>query len=170
MSNSEKNVKSETAVSTAGQKAKRQFVRWAIGGGVILLAFLVGLIPMWMSARTCADEHEKTRKQLRKVEVRNLLVTSLVEARRGEYETARQTASEFFTRLRAEEEKGDGGFLNADQRAKLSPIFEHRDAVITMLAQRDQASHDRLNDIYSILLDVLPANDSTPAGTPPAPM
>ncbi len=87
---------------------------------------------------------------LRKSEVKNLLMTAIVEARSGEYETGRQNASEFFTNLDAEIKKADEGNLTADEREKLKPVFTNRDSIITMLAQRDPASPERLMDIYAI--------------------
>ncbi len=148
-------------------RMQKKFVWWGIFAAAILVAFLIGLVPMWLSARSCSAEHEITKTQLRKTEVHDLLTTSITEARRGEYEAARQTASEFFTRLRAEEEKGEAGFITAEQRTKIKPVFDNRDAAITMLAQRDQASLDRLTDIYAAYTQAIPAK-ILPAAAPPA--
>ncbi len=148
MSDTEKNVT---------DTSKGKFQRWGMIAGAILLAFLVGLIPMWLTARSNAAESETARTQLRKSEIGNLLLLSIVDARRGEYEIARQGASEFFTLLRAEEEKGNDGFLTPDQRTKMASIFSDRDAAITMLAQRDPASLDRLTDIYMRYSQTVPS-------------
>lgn len=149
---------------------KDKLSKWGIFAGALLIAFLLGLIPMWLSVRSCEAEHEITKTQLRKSEVSGLLSTSIVEARRGEYEPARQAASDFFTRLRAEADKSEGSFLTADQRPKLNPIFDNRDAAITMLAQRDPAALDRLTDIFNSYKQVVsPKSGSTepaPANVP----
>lgn len=150
MSNSDKN-----ATGRAGAEGKIQ--RWGLIAGAVLLAFLIGLIPMWLHARSNAAERDAARTQLRKSEIGSLLLSSVVDARRGEYEIARQEASAFFTRLRTEAEKGDGGFLTADQRTRIQAIFADRDASITLLAQRDPASVDRLSAIYGLYLQVLPS-------------
>ncbi|MEO6051603.1 MAG: hypothetical protein ABIP78_09775 [Pyrinomonadaceae bacterium] len=121
---------------------------WGTIAGIVIAAFLIGLVPMWLNARNNAAERDAARTELRKSEIVNLLSASIVDARRGEYETARQEASDFFTRLRNEDEKGDLGFLTADQRSKIKPIFVERDATITMLAQRDPAALDRLTNVY----------------------
>lgn len=159
MSDTEKNITN---------KLKDKFRRWGMIAGAVLLAFLVGLVPMWLTARGYAYERDTARTQLRKSEIANLLLSSIVDARRGEYEIARQQASEFFTRLRAEEEKGDEGFLTADQRSKIQTIFADRDAAITMLAQRDPASLDRLTGFYTRYTAAVPPLKNLPQpGTVP---
>ncbi|HEX6279840.1 MAG TPA: hypothetical protein VFZ49_07455 [Pyrinomonadaceae bacterium] len=137
-------------------KLKDKLKRWGLIAGAILLAFLVGLMPMWLMARDIATERDEAQTQLRKSEMGNLLLLSIVDARRGEYEVARQEASEFFTRLRAEDDKGDDGFLTANQRAKIKTIFADRDAAITLLAQRDPASVDRLTEFYVAYMEAVP--------------
>ncbi len=149
MSDTEKSLKENTSTEKSfAEKVKEAFQHWAVIAGVVLVAFLLGLVPMWLMARSNAAERDAALTQLRRSEISNLLASSIVEARRGEYETARQGTSDFFTRLRAEDEKGDEGFLNADQRTKIKTIFAERDTAITMLAQRDPASVDRLTVVY----------------------
>ncbi len=138
-------------------KLKDRLKHWSLIGGAILIAFLIGFVPMWLTARSNAAEREAVRTELRRSEIGNLLLSSIVDARRGEYEIARQEASEFFMRLRAEDDKGDDGFLSADQRTKIKAIFADRDAAITMLAQRDPASLDRLTGLYVLYLQAVPA-------------
>lgn len=130
------------------ERAQSSVPGWAIWGLVLLLVFLLGFVPMWLKSRSVSQELETTQKQLRKAEIKNLLMTAIVEAKNGEYETARQNTSEFYTNLDAEIAKGDGGGLTAEQRSKLQPIFTNRDTMITLLAQRDPASVERLTDIY----------------------
>ena len=132
------------------EKAQSRLPGWAIWGLVLLLAFLLGFIPMWLKSRSVSQELGTTQKQLRKTEIKNLLTTAIVEAKNGEYETARQNASEFFTNLNAEIAKGEQGSLTTEQSQKLKPVFTNRDAMITLLAQRDPASVERLTDIYAI--------------------
>jgi hypothetical protein len=137
----------ETGIKSRMQKTA---VRWAIYAAALIVAFLIGFVPMWMKARDNAAQTAATQTQLRKAEVANLLTSAIVESRVGEYESARQKTSDFFTRLQAESDKGDEGYLTADQRTKIAPIFQSRDTLITLLAQRDQASADRLTDIYAV--------------------
>ncbi len=144
---------------------QQKLVRWGIFAAVLLIAFLLGLVPMWMQKRAVAEELATAQKQLRKSEIKGLLTTAIVESNRGEYEPARQEASDFFTRLRAEIEKGDESALSKAERDQLAPIFANRDATITMLAQRDQASVKRLTDIYAIYQQALGAPPPSPTAT-----
>ena len=139
---------------------------YSIFAVILIAAFLLGMVPMWLKVRSVNKELAASQTQIRKQEVAGLLTTSIVEARRGEYEIARQATSDFFTRLRAEEDMGDAGFLTAEQRAKAKPVFEDRDAVITMLAQRDPASLDRLTNIYVNYRALVPA--VAPTTLPPS--
>lgn len=132
------------------EKTQSKLPGWAIWGFALLVVFLLGFAPMWWQYRKANEAHEATQKQLRKAEIKNLLTTAIVEAKNGEYETARQNASEFFTNLDAEIKKADEGNLTTDQREKLKPIFTNRDNMITLLAQRDPASVERLTDIYAV--------------------
>lgn len=135
--------------STIKSKAKSNLAKWGAIAAGLLVVFLLGLVPMLIQKWAVQEELAKTQTQLRKAEVKNLLTTSIVEAKRGEYEPARQNASNFFQKLRAEEEMADKGFLTKEERGKIKPVFDARDTVITMLAQRDQASVERLTDIYA---------------------
>jgi len=130
------------------EKPPSNLRRWGIYAFVLLVVFLLGLIPMWLQKRQVSNELETTQKQLRKSEIKGLLTTAIVESKRGEYEPSRKNTSEFFTRLNAEIDKNDESALTKEERAKLKTIFDNRDSTITMLAQRDQASTERLTDIY----------------------
>ena len=130
--------------------AKQKIVKWGIFAIVLIIAFLVGFIPMWMKANDYAAQNEITKKALARTEISNLAATAIVDSRRGEYEEARQKMSDFYTRLDAEINKGETGAYPADQNDKFKSVFTDRDAIITLLAQRDPASVERLTDIYLI--------------------
>ena len=130
--------------------AKQKLVKWGIFAIVLIIAFLLGFIPMWMKANDCADQNEITQKALTRSEISNLAATAIVDSRRGEYESARQNTSEFFTKLDAQVEKGESGAYPVVQNEKFKSVFTDRDAIITLLAQRDPASVERLTDIYLI--------------------
>ena len=130
--------------------AKQKLVKWGIFAIIVIIAFLLGFIPMWMKANDCADQKELTQKALTRMEISNLAATAIVDSRRGEYESARQKMSDFYTRLDAEINKGETGAYPADQTDKFKSVFTDRDAIITLLAQRDPASVERLTDIYLI--------------------
>ena len=115
----------------------------------LLIAFLAGFLPMWMQVNQVTAEHERTKDILLKEEIVNSLMSGVIDARRGEYESARKDASDFFTRLREEIDKSDDeSAYTTEQKANLKNIFNNRDNTITLLAQRDQASVERLTETY----------------------
>lgn len=116
--------------------------------GVALVVFLLGLLPMWMKAREASDQRDAARRELRLSQTQGTLASAAIDARRGEYETARQTASDFFTTLRGELDAGEESPLNARQREAAAPLLKQRDDIITLLARSDPAAADRLSDLY----------------------
>ena len=128
----------------------RKIPAWAIWAAVLVIVFLLGFVPMWLQYKSAAQANEAAQQQLRKADIKNQLLTAIVESKNGEYEIARQNASDFYTNLNAEIEKGEAGSLTEDQRAKLKPIFANRDDMITLLAQRDPAAVERLTDVYAV--------------------
>jgi len=124
----------------------RRLLLYAAG---LLAVFLLGLIPMWMTARTRATERDTAQAALRISALQNTLANAAIDARRGEYEPARQAASEFFTNLQAEIGRGRDSVFNEAQQTILRSVFDTRDDTITLLARSDPASADRLVDIYN---------------------
>jgi hypothetical protein len=115
---------------------------------VLLVVFLLGFIPIWLNARQCANSLAETEHQLSLARMQNNLASAVIDARRGDYEPARQTASQFFTSLGEEADKGDASVLTQAQREGMKPLFTRRDEIITLLARSDPASADRLSDLY----------------------
>jgi hypothetical protein len=122
--------------------------RFIIYGAVLLVAFLLGLVPMWLKARQCAGSLAEAERQLTLVRRQHDLASAAIDARRGEYEPARQAASQFFTSVRAEIDKGDASDLTQAQRQGVTPLLASRDELITLLARSDPASADRLSELY----------------------
>ena len=116
--------------------------------GVALALFLLGLVPMWLKASENASQRDAARRELRLSQMHGTLASAVIDARRGEYEPARQTASDFFTTLRTQIDAGDDSALTAPQREGAAPLLARRDDVITLLARGDPASADQLSDIY----------------------
>ena len=75
--------------------------RFIIYAGVILVIFLLGFVPMWLKARTANSSLVETEHQLILVSMQSNLASAVIDARRCDYEPARQAASQFFTSLRA---------------------------------------------------------------------
>jgi hypothetical protein len=61
--------------------------RLGIVGAIALIAFLLGFIPGWLSARGYENELETMRKTLRPNELQNKLATATINARRGSADT-----------------------------------------------------------------------------------
>ena len=125
--------------------------RFAIYGLVLLIVFLLGFIPMWTSARSRARERDEARASLRISTLQNLIANAAVDSRRGEYEPARQAASDFFTNLQTEI---DGG------ASHLRPLLDGRDDIITLLARSDPAVADRLADLHVRYRQAVPTSSS----------
>lgn len=135
-------------VEPGSSKPTPAMQRFVIYGGVLLGVFLLGLVPMWLQARASAAGLADAERRLTLVEMRGNLASAAIDARRGDYEPARQTISQFFTSLRAEIDKGDTSGFTQTQRAGVQPLFDGRDEIITLLARSDPASADRLADLY----------------------
>lgn len=122
--------------------------KWLIRSGILLLAFLLGFVPMWISNRQLSDDLATRDKELHRSRIVNSLTAATAYARRGEYETARQNASSFFTDVRSEMDKGGGGILSEQERIGLSRIMAERDEIITLLSRNDPAAAERLSNAF----------------------
>lgn len=135
-------------VQTQAVKSTPVKQRFIIYAGVLLVIFLLGFVPMWLKARAVTSSLIETEHQLVLVRMQSNLASAVIDARRGDYEPARQAASQFFTTLRAEIDKGDTSNFTQAQRLGMQPLFAGRDEIITLLARSDPASADRLSDLY----------------------
>ena len=114
---------------------------------VALVAFLIGLVPMWLSNRTRTRERDEAQQALRLARIENGLAASAIRASRGEYEPARQAASSFFTGLRTELDRTPSAFSDT-HRQSLEALLGPRDQVITWLARSDPAGAAHLSNAY----------------------
>lgn len=124
---------------------------------VMLAAFLIGFIPMWLKAREGASKLVGVERELKMARMQNTLSSAVIDARRGDYERARQGASQFFTSLDAESDMGNNSALTQTQRESLHSMFTGRDDLITLLARGDPAAADRLSDLYVAYREVMKA-------------
>lgn len=136
------------ADTVSDTKTPRTARRIGIYFAIALIIFLAGLVPMWLKARESAKQRDTAQRELRLSQMQNALSAAAIDARRGEYETARQTASDFFTSLRSQVEGGTESALTESQRQSVNPLLNRRDELITLLARSDPASADRLSDMY----------------------
>ena len=127
--------------------------RIAIVAVAALTGFLIGFVPMWLTSTGYQSELDSVVMTLRPSVLQNDLATATINARRGEFEQAREQTSSFFTNLRAELERNESSFA-AGQQEGVKSILEQRDNTITLLARSDPASSDRLTDLYFSYLQV----------------
>jgi hypothetical protein len=130
-------------------KSRPVMQRFMIYAGVLLLGFLLGFVPMWLKARAASNSLAEAEHQLVLARMQNNLGSAAIDARRGEYELARQAVSQFFTTMHAEVAKGDSSNYSRPQREGLQSLFAGRDELITLLARSDPASADRLADLFA---------------------
>ncbi|MEO7889697.1 MAG: hypothetical protein ABIW19_06800 [Vicinamibacterales bacterium] len=121
--------------------------RFATYVTVVFAAFLLGFVPMWLAARTRANERNAAEQALRLAEIENAIAAAAIQARRGDYESARKAASTYYTNLRAELDRAGSGFA-ASQHDALRALLAERDQMITLLARSDPAAAERLANTY----------------------
>ncbi len=143
-------MKNETGAASGKNETLK---RVGIVGAIALAAFLLGFVPMWLSARNYENERAAAVKTLRPSVLQNNLATATINARRGEFEQARQQTSDFFTDLRAEFDREETAF-SPQQREAVQQILVQRDETITQLARNDAAAVDRLTDLYFAFMQV----------------
>src|SRR5258706_16353177 len=114
----------------------------------VLVAFLLGFIPMWMKARDQSAVREKAEHELTLTRIVKDLGAATIDARRAEYEAARVEASAFFTAAHFEIDQRDKSPLTQQQRGGLLPLLAPRDELITLLARSDPAAADKLSNLY----------------------
>lgn len=122
--------------------------RIGIYAAVLLFVFLLGFIPMLLKGGERARSLTAAEHQLTLFRMQNNLASAVIASQRGDYESARQAASQFFTSLRTEIDKGSTSSLTQAQRDAVQPLFAGRDEIITLLARSDPAASNRLSDLY----------------------
>jgi len=115
---------------------------------LLIVAFLLGFVPMWIKAREYSGNLSEAEHQLNLARIQNSLASAVIDARRGDYESARQSASDFFTSLREVTEIEGDLALSRAQKEGVESLITQRDGIITLLARGDLASADRLSDLY----------------------
>lgn len=134
-------------VETSTRPGLALWQRSAIAAALLIIAFLAGLIPVWLSGRETTNQLAAAQSNLRISQLQNRLASAAVNAKRGEYEPARVAASDFFTDLRAEVDRPESAF-STEQEGAVRPILEQRDQVITQLARYDADAAENLMNLY----------------------
>ena len=136
------------ALSSKAVKSNPLMRRLIKGTALILVGFLFGFLPMWVKSRECSSALFDATHQLNLARIQNTLASACIDARRAEYELARQAASKFFTSLGTETDKENGSPFSQAQKDGVKPLFVRRDEIITLLARNDPVAVDRLFDLY----------------------
>jgi len=123
----------------------RRFILYVV---LLVAAFLAGFVWMGLKYRACSTTLSEAERQSSLVRMEALLGSAAIDAQRGDFETARLAASDFFTSLRAETDKGIDSALSQAQIDGVQPLFAQRDEAITLLSRGDAASTDLLSDLY----------------------
>jgi hypothetical protein len=135
------------ASQNAAEKKIPFWQKIATVGVLLILSFLLGLIPMWLSKQEADKQRDAAQANLRLSTIQNRLASAAINVKRGEYEQARLAASDFFTDLRTELNRTESAF-SVQQREAIEPIFNQRDELITLLARNDPSTGDRLAELY----------------------
>jgi hypothetical protein len=122
---------------------------------LLLVVFLLGFVPTWWKSRECSSSLSEAEQQLNLARMQNTLASAAIDARRGDYESARQSASDFFTSVGAETDRGDASALLPAQIEGVQPLLTQRDEIITLLARGDPAAADRLFDLYQSYREIM---------------
>ena len=128
-------------------RKSRTVQRFATLATVAFAAALLVFVPMWLTGRACENERDAAQRALRLGRIENSLAAAAIQARRGDYEPARDAASGFFTSLRAELDRADPA-LPAATATELRGLLSDRDQIITLLARSDEAAAERLSSMY----------------------
>lgn len=131
-----------------GTAARPAATRFVIVLVVAVVAYLAGFVPGWLKSRSLGHQVSQMRRQLVLAEIENKLAAATLDANRGQHEQARQSASQFFTQLRAELDQEKDSALSPAQREQANQLLNQRDDIITLLARSDPASSKKLADLY----------------------
>ena len=111
--------------------------------------FLLGFVPMWLRTTGAVEQRDAAQRGVRLAQLQNTLSAAVMEVQRGQYEPARQLASDFYTDLRRQIDGDTGSVFTQTQREGLGSLLVERDELIALLARSDPSAADRLFNVYS---------------------
>lgn len=137
------------ATNTLSPAAKpRKLAAW-LPVLALCATFLVGFVPMWLKSSRLNAELFRAERQARVQQIQITFADAALDARRGDYEPARQRMASFFTLVNVELDRGIGSALPSSTSVGLKPLLAQRDDLITLLARGDPASAERLATAYA---------------------
>lgn len=128
------------------------------------LAFAIGALWQYTSAREHAEERAVAERELAFQTLEAMLGAATVEAQRDSYEISRQHASEFFSGLQREMGRASG-----ERRATFEEIVDQRDAMITALSRSDPQAGAMLARLFTRYRIAMGKSVEPTTGTAPAP-
>jgi hypothetical protein len=138
------NTKKPADQISAPHPRTRQWRQFAI---VFVAGLLTAALPLAMLLFQTTRERNALSLDSRAAGLELSLTRATVLARHGDYPTARDEASSFFTAARAEVDRQSGA-LDPAYTAALRNVLQERDPIITLLARNDPASAERLSQLY----------------------
>jgi hypothetical protein len=115
-----------------------------IGVLATVLAFLIGFGWQFSRARALQENLDTANVELTFKRLEAKLAAGTIEADRGNYEIARQLASEFFTGLQTDLERAP-----EQRQPELRRILAQRDVVITAASRSDPQSGSLMAQLYN---------------------
>ena len=130
-------------------RAKGEKVKAWLPVFILTGVFLVGFVPMWLKAGRLNGELFHAQQEVRVQQIQITFANAALDARRGDYEPARQGLASSFALINAESDRGIGSALPSTATESLKPLLVQRDDLITLLARGDPASAERLATAYA---------------------
>ena len=118
-----------------------------LAGAAVAIAFLLGLVPMWMAKRSADDHLADARQQLQLSRIEGRLGAALTESLRGNFERSRQIMTQVFTDLQAAGPQA----TDPKQRQAIQGVLSQRDEIITLLSRGQPEVTQRLMLLYTSL-------------------
>lgn len=131
----------------------------------IVLAFLFGFVWQNLRARDFERRMEAANVELTFERLQSRLSAAVIEAEHGNYEIARQLASDFFTGL-----NNDIARAPAESQQALRAIAGHRDAIITAASRSDPQTGSLLFQLYNTFRVTFGDAPISPPRAAPAPV
>jgi hypothetical protein len=116
---------------------------------VLCGTFLIGFVPMWLKSSRLNKELFLAQREARLEQIQITFADAALDARRGDYEPARQGMTSFFSLITAELDRGIGSALPTTASEGVKKLLTQRDDLITLLARGDPASAERLANAYA---------------------
>lgn len=146
----------ETAVTNTPSLASkaRKLTAW-LPVFVLFGTFLVGFVPMWLKSDRLNNELFRALREARIEQIQITFANAALDARRGDYEPARQGMTSFFNLVTTELDRGIASALPAGAAGDLKLLLGQREELITLLARSDPASAERLANAYASFRQML---------------